>query len=374
MTDYLAPIEVPDPVALPSVQRLCDLTSPYGMRDDDLFAAAMDEISAWHRERSPFYASLSRDGGLPMIHANFFKRHEVLSIPRDEVFLHLTSSGTTGQKSQMFFDLWTIRSAQRMVARIFDGLGWIIPDRPVNYLLFSYEPARDFKVGTSFTDNYLCDFAPAVSVFHALRHTGSGHEFDSFGCADALERFAASGEPVRIFGFPSFLYFLLERMERLGVPPLTLPEGSLVMLGGGWKGQAGRQVPQSELYGRVSERLGIPSAQIRDSYGSVEHCVPYMECDHHRLHVPVWSRVLIRSVADLSVLPYGERGFLHLISPYITSVPAHSVVMGDLASLHPAAECPCAWDSDWFTVHGRAGVSRNRSCAVASAELLKGAA
>lgn len=62
----------------------------------------------------------------------------MLSIPREEVELHLTSSGTTGQKSQMFFDHWTIRSAQRMVARIFERNGWITPDQEVNYLLYSY--------------------------------------------------------------------------------------------------------------------------------------------------------------------------------------------------------------------------------------------
>src|SRR5207244_13569209 len=125
----------------------------------------------------------------PLLPANFFKRHEVLSIPRDEVFLHLTSSGTTGQKSQMFYDGWTIRAAQRMVARIFDHYGWITPDQPVNYLLYSYEPAAQLKLGTSFTDNYLCDFAPARHTAHALRHTGAGHEFDVHGGIAALQRY-----------------------------------------------------------------------------------------------------------------------------------------------------------------------------------------
>jgi hypothetical protein len=46
--------------------------------------------------------------------------------------------------------------------------------------------------------------------------------------------------------------------------------------------------------------------------------------------------------------------------------------MGDLASLHPGEECDCELTTPWFTIHGRAGVSRNRSCAVAAAELMKG--
>ncbi|MFF5026017.1 LuxE/PaaK family acyltransferase [Streptomyces collinus] len=388
MKPHLAPVEVPDLAALGHVQQLCDLAEPYahGRAADELFAAAMAETNAWHAGRSSFFAALLDDPAetaaptvgdevrTPLVPAAFFKRHEVLSVPREDVFLHLTSSGTTGQKSQMFFDEWTIRSAQRMVARIFDHYGWITPDQPVNYLLYSYEPAPALKLGTSFTDNYLCDFAPARHTTHALRHTGTGHEFDVNGCIAALHRYAEDDVPVRLLGFPAFLYFTLERMRAMGLPPLRLPEGSLVVLGGGWKGHADRQIAKDAFYTEVSERLGIPGDRIRDTFGSVEHCVPYVECAEHRLHVPVWSRAAVRDTGTLRPLPYGERGFLHLVSPYITSVPAHSVVMGDLASLHPGEECPCPSSTDWFTVHGRAGVSRNRSCAVAAAELMKGMA
>ncbi|GHD95959.1 LuxE/PaaK family acyltransferase [Streptomyces naganishii] len=386
MNPHLAPVEVPDPGALGHVQRLCDLAAPYttGADVDALFADAMAEANAWHARRSPFFASLLGDPPeeaaptvgervrAPLVPAAFFKRHEVLSVPRDDVFLHLTSSGTTGQKSQMFFDEWSIRAAQRMVARVFDHYGWITPDQPVNYLLYSYEPAPSLKLGTSFTDNYLCDFAPARHTTHALRHTGAGHEFDVHGCITALHRYAEEDVPVRILGFPAFLHFTLERMTAMGVPPLRLPKGSLVVLGGGWKGHADRQIGKEEFYAEVTELLGVPGERIRDTFGSVEHCVPYVECAEHRLHVPVWSRAAVRDTAALRPLPYGERGFLHLVSPYITSVPAHSVVMGDLASLHPGEECACPLSTDWFTVHGRAGTSRNRSCAVAAAELLKG--
>ncbi|MER6262080.1 acyl-protein synthase [Streptomyces sp900105245] len=386
MNPHLAPVEVPDPAALGRVQALCDLAEPYasGAGPDALFAAAMAETHAWHAERSAFFAGLLADppedpaptigAGVraPLVPAAFFKRHEILSIPRDEVFLHLTSSGTTGQKSQMFFDEWTIRSAQRMVARIFDHYGWITPEQPVNYLLYSYEPAPSLKLGTSFTDNYLCDFAPARHTTHALRHTGGGHEFDVHGCIAALRRYAEDDAPVRILGFPAFLYFTLERMRALGAEPLRLPAGSLVILGGGWKGHADREIGKEAFRAEVTELLGIPGDRIRDTFGSVEHCVPYVECAHHRLHVPVWSRAAVRDTATIRPLPYGEPGFLHLVSPYITAVPAHSVVMGDLASLHPGEECPCPSPTDWFTVHGRAGVSRNRSCAVAAAELMKG--
>lgn len=367
------------------MRELCDL-APYDTGGDALFVAAMNESNAWHARRSEFFAALwsAAPGGRapltgiddlagqPYVHANFFKQHEIKSVAEADVELHVTSSGTTGQKSQMFFDRWTLAAGQRMVARVFDHHGWIDDREQVDYLLYSYQPRPEMNLGTSFTGNYLCGFAPARHVDHAMPHTGSGHEFDAFGCVRALLRSAEDGVPVRIFGFPAFLSFTLDRMRALGVPPVILPPTSLVVFGGGWKGHADAQVGKAELYARITEQLGIPDERIRDGFGSVEHSVPYMECERHNLHVPAWSRVLIRSVRDLAPLPYGERGYLQLMSPFITSVPAQSVLMGDLASLHPAGECGCSVGTEWFRVHGRAGLSRNRSCAIAAAELLKG--
>ncbi len=208
-------------------------------------------------------------------------------------------------------------------------------------------------------------------MFSALRLTGTGpHEFDIFGCIDRLKDFEREGLPVRIFGFPAFLHFTLERMRALKIPPLKLHPDSFVFLGGGWKGNADRAIDKRDLYRAVNEQLAIPDKRIRDGFGSVEHCIPYIECEFHEFHVPVWSRVFIRDLKTLAPLPFEEKGFLHFVSPYITSVPACSVLMGDLASLHDGAKCPCELATPYFVIHGRAGLSRNKSCAVAAAELM----
>nr|WP_239070941.1 AMP-binding protein [Amycolatopsis sp. SID8362] len=382
VSKYLEPVTVPDPAELAALQQLADLADPYRADEeaDELFVLAMNESNTWHAARSPFFsqlwdrrrlASIADLAHQPLVHANFFKKHKVLSVTEEQIALHATSSGTTGQKSQMFFDEWTLRNGQRMVARIFQHYGWIDTE-PVNYLLYSYQPRPGMNLGTSFTDDYLCDFAPARSVEYGLPNTGSGHEFDVFGCVRALLRFAEEGAPVRILGFPAFLSFTLDRMRDLGIGPVQLNERSLISFGGGWKGNADKQIGKEELYARIVEQLGIPDERIRDGYGAVEHSVLYMECPRHHLHVPTWSRVLIRSVRNLEPLPLGEVGYLQFVSPYITSAPAQSVLMGDLASLHAPQECGCGLPTPWFVVHGRAGTTRNRSCAIAAAELLEG--
>ena len=386
----IAPAEdlrVPDSSALSSVQRLCEISNPYAHGPDErrLFVKAMAQSVEWHRARSPFYRKLVEASGfrtsslktiqdcarVPFVLANFFKSHETLSIPRSKVHAHFTSSGTAGQKSQIFFDSWSIRSGQRMLDRIFAHRGWTRPAERTNYLLYSYEVESDSKLGTAYTDNYLCRYAPAAGIFTALRRTGGGpHEFDVFGCIEFLKRCEREGLPVRIFGFPAFLHFTLKRMRDLKIAPLTLSNRSLVFLGGGWKGHADQAIPKEELYAQAAAQLGIPDERLRDGFGSVEHPIPYVECSKHRFHVPVWSQVFIRDVKTLKPVPYGREGFLHLVSPYITSMPAHSVLMGDLATLFPGRSCPCGTGTPYFTVHGRAGTGKNRSCAVAAAELL----
>lgn len=380
---------VPDAVALSAVQKLCDLEKPYASSRelDELFLQGMSQIIEWHRAHSPIYAALLKQqnfaGGdlhamsdlekIPFIAAGSFKEREILSIPKDQVTVHLTSSGTTGQKSQIFFDEWTLHSAQRMLDWIFAFYGFDRSDRSVAYLLLTYEPKPKMNLGTSFTDHYLCKYAPAEKTFYGLRNDGSGgHEFDAFGCIEFLEQCARENLPVRIFGFPAFLHFTVQRFRQLGRRPLKLHPDSLVFLGGGWKGHADKAISKEHFYRELAETFGLRDERMRDGYGSVEHCIPYVECKNHHLHIPTWSRVLIRDVRTLKPLPNGQTGFLQFISPYITSVPAHAVLMGDLAVRHSGDECDCGLGTDWFEIQGRAGTSKNRSCAVAAAELLRG--
>lgn len=380
-------LKVPDEDKLQNTKELCLLTDPYisHKESNELFINSMKEICLWHIENSPFYKKLCNSQNfspeqiksiddlitIPHLWAHFFKGNEVLSIPKEKVFLHLTSSGTTGQKSQIFFDEWTIKSAQLMVDNIFQKYGWVTPNQKCNYILFSYETESSSKLGTAYTDNFLCKYAPINEVFTTLRLTGNGaHEFDSFGTVEAFIRFAKQGLPVRLFGFPAFFYFALKRMKDLGIPPVEFHPDSMVFLGGGWKGNANQQIEKKDLYALAQEMLGLKLDRLRDGFGSVEHCVPYVECSHHEFHVPVYSRVFIRDVETLEISKNGEAGFLHFVSPYITSMPAHSVIMGDMASLHE--NCPCGLKTPFFRILGRAGVSKNKSCALAASELLKG--
>jgi len=374
----------PDTTALKNLKKLCEISDAYESSDelDALFVDAFKEIISWHKKHNSFYANLASGideeklqsiddlKALPFIHANFFKMHESISIDKEKVHEHLTSSGTTGQKSQMFFDEWSILSARRMVKFIYDSIGFNAPEQESNYLLLAYEPLKNFKMGTTNTNIFLTSFSKPKEVFFALRQTAGTHEFDRFGTVKKLQEYAEQDIPVRIHGFPSFMYFTLMQMKDMGIKVKLHPD-SLAMFGGGWKGFADKAIPKEELFALMHEYLGMSISRIRDGYGSVEHSVPYIECENHKMHIPIWSRLFVRDVKTLEVLGYGESGFLNFVTPYITSVPAISVMMGDLGVMHKASECSCGAKTPFFEVLGRAGMSQNKSCAVSASELLK---
>ncbi|MCX8110837.1 MAG: hypothetical protein N3D15_06275 [Syntrophorhabdaceae bacterium] len=383
------PLKPVDSIIPQSVIKFCSLDSPYETDEntDSLFIEVMRDVISLHIDHSPWYREFARQNdikpdkiktmddliAIPPVHANFFKYHEIRSIHASQVFLHLTSSGTTGQRSQIFFDEFTITKARDMVDTVMKYRG-VISVEPANYLMNAYEPYEGFEVGTSNTNSYLMKYAPVAGQFWSLRYIGGGrHDFDLFGCIETLKKWQYEDKPVRIMGFPAFLYFILERMREINFKDLKLPRGSLIFFGGGWKGYADREIPKAQFYEQIQNQLGIESQNIVESYGSVEHSIPYIDCPMHHLHQPVWSRVIIRDVKTLKPVPDGQKGFLSFLSPYITSVPAHSVVMGDMAVKHTAQSCPLKeYPTAWFEILGRAGTSTNKSCAMAAAEFLKG--
>ena len=373
------------PEELSSVQALWACEDPYDLKGtEDIYIDAMRQVVTWHKDKCKYYADwLKRNSfdpssiktmddvyRIPFLHANFYKTHTIKSRPDDEYVMTLTSSGTTGQKTQMFFDKWSLNASDKSADTQF---GWYgrITDVPNNYMMYSYEPAPGVNTGTLRTRQMMRRYAPENDMEYALKFNGSGHEFDLFGSIAALKKFEADGRPVRILGFPAFLYFTLERMREMGYPPLKLNKDSLVMMGGGWKGFVDKQLSPKEFRDYIEERLGLPHTCCHETYGAVEHGVAYTDCDEHHLHVPIYSRVVIRDPVTLEPVEDGEPGFMNVISPMNTGVPVPSLLLGDMVIRHPAGSCGCGNPAPWFEILGRAGTSKNKSCAIAASELLR---
>ena len=109
---------------------------------------------------------------------------------------------------------------------------------------------------------------------------------------------------------------------------------------------------------------------MRDGYGMAEHGAPYMECERHRMHVPVYNRVLVRDPVTLGVLPRGATGLLELITPYSSMMANLAILTTDLGYLDEE-DCGCGRSSPTFTLVGRAGIAKFKGCAISAADIVK---
>lgn len=353
---------------------------------DALFVQAMADAVAHHRVASPLYAALCARHGtseddirgiddlpdVPHLFVNALKRHELLSIAREDVALNLTSSGTTGQKSQIFFDADSLARGLAMVELCFAANGLVDRTSEANYLIFAHDPAHAASRGTSYTDHYLTGFTRVRDLYYALRWDDESQDW-VFRVEEAnarLEAFAAAGLPLRIIGFPAFLNRLVAYRRGHGLPDLDFGERSFVLTGGGWKVNESEAIAKPDFRAAVSAALGIPVLNMRDGYGLVEHGVPYLECPAHRFHVPHFARAYARDVTTLAPLPPGQPGFLNLLTPYLLSMPAISLLTSDMAAIEN--DCPCGRTTATLTLLGRAGTRKNKGCAITAAQMLDG--
>jgi hypothetical protein len=302
---------------------------------------------------------------IPGTMVHLFKEHELCSVPKQDLALVLTSSGTGGQKSQQFLDQRSLDNVKKLALTIHEALG-MASATEYNYLCFTYDPKVANDLGTAFTDELLTNFTGKREVYYAIQWDEEKKDFalNEAGVVETLKRFAESGISTRILGFPALLFEVIEKHNI----QLNLGPDSWLQTGGGWKGKADKEIPKKEFRKFIEERLGIPQKNQRDLFGMVEHGIPYVDCEEGNLHIPNYARVFVRSPHDLSLKAKGERGLLHFLCSYNFSYPAPSLLTTDYGRV---GTCSCKIGGDILILEGRAGVSKHKGCALKALELLE---
>lgn len=301
---------------------------------------------------------------MPFIMINIFKEHEFKSVKNEDLVLTLSSSGTSGQKSLQHLNQESLDRVKLLARNVYDSLG-IISDKKYNYLCFTYDPKIANDLGTAFTDELLTSFTGINEVFYAIEYVDEikDFKFNLEKTIAKLKEFEKNGYSTRVLGFPAFLYSTINDNNLT----LDLGEDSWVQIGGGWKGQADKEINKKDFREFISTRLNIPKSNIRDLFGMVEHGVPYVDSAEGELKIPNYSRVFIRDPYTLKILPHGEVGLIHFICTYNTSYPAFNFLSTDWGFISLSSD-----GSQNLNIVGRAGVSKSKGCAITASELLKG--
>jgi phenylacetate-coenzyme A ligase PaaK-like adenylate-forming protein len=298
------------------------------------------------------YANLEQ---VPFLPVRLFKEHELRSVPKEEVFKVLTSSGTTSQKvSRVVLDRDTAKAQTKALVLILqqflgkDRLPMLILDHP-----------GVIKDRTSFS-------ARGAGIL-GLSNFGRDHTYalrdeDMSPDVERIQAFIDRnrGRRIFIFGFTFMVWkYFFQALKDLPNAPVF--EDAVLIHSGGWKKLLDEAVDNQAFKDALRKKFNIQA--IHNFYGMVEQVGSvFVECEFGRLHAPAFADILIRDAQDWSVLPAGKKGLIQPLSVLPSSYPGHSLLTEDVGEWTGIDDCPCGRLGRTFVVHGRIAQAELRGC------------
>lgn len=327
-----------------------------------LLLEALHALTLHHAARCAPYARLLRAFGVdpaaqPATPAGFlpltvrqFKQHRLKSIPDQEVFKTLLSSGTSGTPSVICLDREAAAVQSRVLVRIMQH--WLGKARLPMLIADHAGVIKD-----------RAQFSARGAGIQGMAMLGRDHTYalreDMSFDHDAVAAFAErhSDAPVLLFGFTWMVWqYFIEPLIASGI---ELP-GGILLHGGGWKKLEAQAVDNAAFKARLA---GAGIARVHNYYGTVEQTGSiFVECGHGHLHAPVHADVLVRDAVSGEPAPFGRAGVLELLSVLPTSYPGHVLLTDDLGVLHGVDDCPCGLPGAHFSVLGRIPRAEARGC------------
>lgn len=328
---------------------------------EDALLPALTELTEHHRANcEPYDRILSalgvghafdRVSELPWLPVRLFKHHVLKSVPDDEVFKVLTSSGTTGAEvSRIYLDKAAAGDQTRMLSAT---LRTVLGEKRLPMLMV--DTISIIKNRRSFS-------ARGAGVL-GMATFGRNHVYvldeQDRPDIDAVRSFLAQhgDQPFLIFGFTFMVWqYLYEVALEHG---LDLSNGILVH-SGGWKKLIDRAVDNAEFRRRFAEDTGL--TKIHNYYGMVEQIgTVFLEGPSgNSLYCPDFADVIIRDPETWREQPVGEPGVIEVVSTLPRSYPGHLLLTEDLGVVHGID------DGDWpgkrFSVLGRLPRAEARGC------------
>lgn len=366
-----------------SIEKLCNIKNSFdfSLENENLFIEAMKENYKFQLESQPYIEFLRKSKNIdidnlktiediyniPPLFVGTLKINRFCNIQKKDIELILTSSGTKGQKTQLIMDKYSLKRLETLAYNTFDNLGFS-DSEPVHYIVFGYNREKAKEVGTSWSDEQDMKYAPKKSVTWVINwdNKTNSYKFDAEYVAKQIIELHLDA-PLRIIGFPAFIYQTIEIIKRLK-PDIKVNEKSFILAGGGWKNHKGDAMTHEKFSIYIEKNIGLKKENVRDSYGMAEHGVPYTSCSFGHHHIPIYGRLRTVDPVNMKTTEYGEEGLLHLFTPYNTAQPNLSVLSTDLVILKK--DCKCGLKGEYIASIRRGGKKKHKGCAIAAQEIL----
>ena len=269
-------------------KRICDFIG----HGREAFGELLLEVHAFQRTNCPPYSAFCASQPevtdwrkVPAIPLSAFRHAAIRCFPEGEIVRTFHTSGTTGEGyGQHHFRTLDLYHAAALA-------GWVGAGLP--------------------RENIFClvphpDDAPHSSLSQMAGWLAPRENF-FFGKWD--EFLAAASKPVVLFG--TALAFL-DLFEHLGERRVTLPEGSLAVETGGYKGSR-RDMPKAGLYRLFEDKLGLAADRVFNEYGMTELSSQfYTHGVGNPHHGAPWIRALVIDPETNREAAEGETGVLRI--------------------------------------------------------------
>jgi hypothetical protein len=290
---------------------------------------------------------------VPYLPVRAFKNFKLKSVADDRVYKVMTSSGTSGQVSQIYLDKETSQLQSKKLVEIFADA-------------FSKSRFPMLVIDAEATVSDRQKFSARTAAINGFGLFSRGRDFalkdDLSLDIDRVTEFVDChrGERIFIFGFTFLIWQRFIEALRESNTKLDL-SNAFLLHGGGWKKLEDQQVSNEIFKEAIFEWTGC--ADVRNYYGMVEQTgTIFMECEYGNLHAAVGSDVLIRDPGSFEALPHGEEGLIQVFSAIQKSYPGHSLLTEDVGYSADGAGCACGSKGTIVKIKGRLKQAEIRGC------------
>ena len=301
---------------------------------------------------------------LPWLPVQAFKENAALlrSVDAAQITVRLNSSATSGVPSSVDIDRVTAKRQVRALAAVITE---VLGPKRRPFLVLDTDPRTMSGQGLGARGAAVRGFLNLAREAAYFMEAGPGGmlTLKADELAAALERAAAGGEPVAVFGFTFVLFaHALQPMLRAG-RAFRLPAGSHVIHIGGWKKLADQQVSKAEFNAMAERVFGVPPSHVADFYGFTEQMgVNYPDGPDGLKCAPAFAEVIVRDPSTFKPLPDGREGLLEFVTPLPWSYPGIAVLTDDVGIVTSRDSTVGGWHGTRFQVLGRAQKAEVRGC------------
>ena len=285
-----------------------------------------------------------------MLPISLFKNFELKSIPNDEIFRIMLSSGTSGLQSKILLDKENALKQKIILHKIVS-----------EYLGSERLPMLIIDKNPKFSKDKMTAKEAAIIGFSIFGkdHTYLLDESENINFRD-LNNFLEKNQNKKflIFGFTSQIF---ENLIEKKIPNNIDMSNAICLHGGGWKKIENKKISKTSFKKKLSDKFGINT--VINYYGLIEQTgsifLESPECGF--FHTSIFSDIIIRDPM-FNIRKSKQKGLVQLISVLPTSYPGHNILTEDIGEIVGENDCFCGKGGKYFLIHGREKKSEIRGC------------